>query len=424
MSPRTARLSARTVSAHRPTPIARGDQLAAAPSSHGDRAPRRAEATPLSRAAETRYRIVLGDSCPVCRAASRISFTAERPPMIPVLGCHDAAGCRCRLPAFGEPVFLQPCPAVEEPRRADQDECRGAGSGCGPMLYDDATGAFSAAAFAAFGSAVVTETMRRGRALALIVVSLDVGTADGGGTEPELIEDGGPTTVWLRALADALRRAVRSSDIVARHGPRSLVLIAQNAEESGAMQVAQLVRAAIIERSIVDASARFQTVSQGIAALPQAGTSLTELIRRAEEAVGLAVSQGGNRIRVSGWADERFQLPVESDWTRTEAMPQGKLRKSARRPSSRLPRLIQAYDRGEIEGIVIKPRAGACEACLDAVQGMYPPRAAPSLPLSGCTGSHGCRCTYAAPKVDARRRTRAIQPAPADSAVSSVLEGG
>jgi hypothetical protein len=54
----------------------------------------------VSDAGETRYRIILGDTCPVCRAASRISFTPERPPKIPLAGCQDAEGCRCELPIF------------------------------------------------------------------------------------------------------------------------------------------------------------------------------------------------------------------------------------------------------------------------------------------------------------------------------------
>jgi hypothetical protein len=54
----------------------------------------------VSDAGETRYRIILGDTCPVCRAASRISFVPERPPKIPIVGCRDADGCRCELPIF------------------------------------------------------------------------------------------------------------------------------------------------------------------------------------------------------------------------------------------------------------------------------------------------------------------------------------
>jgi len=49
-----------------------------------------------------RYHIIVGDTCAVCRAASRISFPRERPPQIPVAGCREADGCRCSLPIFAE----------------------------------------------------------------------------------------------------------------------------------------------------------------------------------------------------------------------------------------------------------------------------------------------------------------------------------
>jgi hypothetical protein len=49
-----------------------------------------------------RYHIIVGDTCPVCRAASRISFSRERPPQIPLAGCQEAGGCRCALPIFAE----------------------------------------------------------------------------------------------------------------------------------------------------------------------------------------------------------------------------------------------------------------------------------------------------------------------------------
>src|SRR5690349_18963565 len=58
----------------------------------------------LGPASEHRYRIILGDSCTICRAVSRITFTADRPPRLPVAGCRDAGGCRCSLPVFARDV--------------------------------------------------------------------------------------------------------------------------------------------------------------------------------------------------------------------------------------------------------------------------------------------------------------------------------
>jgi len=52
--------------------------------------------------AARRYHIIVGDTCPVCRGAARISFPRERPPQIPVAGCREPGGCRCSLPIFAE----------------------------------------------------------------------------------------------------------------------------------------------------------------------------------------------------------------------------------------------------------------------------------------------------------------------------------
>jgi hypothetical protein len=57
---------------------------------------------------DRRYHIVLGDTCPVCLAASRISFVRMRPPLIPVAGCRDPDGCMCSLPNFGPAVQSEP----------------------------------------------------------------------------------------------------------------------------------------------------------------------------------------------------------------------------------------------------------------------------------------------------------------------------
>lgn len=76
------------------------------------------------REAEPRYRIVLGDTCPVCRAASRITFTAEHPPQIPIVGCRDPGGCRCALPIFASE--LDETLAAAEPSLSALAPARGA----------------------------------------------------------------------------------------------------------------------------------------------------------------------------------------------------------------------------------------------------------------------------------------------------------
>jgi hypothetical protein len=79
---------------------------------------------------DRRYRIILGDSCTICRAVSRITFTADRPPRLPVAGCRDPGGCRCSMPVFAADVeatvkALSAPPAlrvVDAPRPAPQPQ--------------------------------------------------------------------------------------------------------------------------------------------------------------------------------------------------------------------------------------------------------------------------------------------------------------
>jgi hypothetical protein len=70
----------------------------------GTSGPAPAAAAPGPQGSEQRYRIILGDSCTICRAVSRITFTADRPPRLPVAGCRDPGGCRCSLPVFAGEV--------------------------------------------------------------------------------------------------------------------------------------------------------------------------------------------------------------------------------------------------------------------------------------------------------------------------------
>ena len=65
---------------------------------------------------EQRYRIILGDTCPVCRLVSRITFTPDRTPQIPISGCRERGGCRCSLPIFADELnaaLSAPEPSLE-----------------------------------------------------------------------------------------------------------------------------------------------------------------------------------------------------------------------------------------------------------------------------------------------------------------------
>lgn len=99
---------------------------AAAPPSYGEDPPAALppEGSFVSEQGETRYRIILGDTCPICRAASRISFRSDRPPQMPIAGCRDPDGCHCTLPIFA--ADLDAALAAPEPSLAALAPARGA----------------------------------------------------------------------------------------------------------------------------------------------------------------------------------------------------------------------------------------------------------------------------------------------------------
>lgn len=100
-----------------PLPQHRNDQaFRAAPEAVASPPESAAESSYISEEGERRYRIILGDTCPVCRMVSRISFTSERAPEIPIAGCREQGGCRCSLPIFAEDLkaaLAAPRPSLE-----------------------------------------------------------------------------------------------------------------------------------------------------------------------------------------------------------------------------------------------------------------------------------------------------------------------
>jgi diguanylate cyclase (GGDEF)-like protein len=147
------------------------------------------------------------------------------------------------------------------------------------------------------------EAMRSGLSLSLILVAIDGGEGHSSRTRSTFEQ------AEIRLLAGILRRAIRRSDIVARHGPTSFAVIAQGTESSSAMKLAQRIQAACTRPiNTLDGPMRV-TVSQGIAALPEVGTNLDDLVRCAEEALALACIEEGHAIRVG----QDREAPPESE---------------------------------------------------------------------------------------------------------------
>jgi diguanylate cyclase (GGDEF)-like protein len=89
----------------------------------------------------------------------------------------------------------------------------------------------------------------------------------------------------IQAVANALRKVVRTSDCVARFGGDEFVLILKNADRAGAQIVVNRLHEALAdERLPVDPGVRV-TISAGVAMFGEDGTTSEELLAAADEAM-------------------------------------------------------------------------------------------------------------------------------------------
>lgn len=250
-------------------------------------------------------------------------------------------------------------------------------------ILDESSGAYSWEAFASFATVALAQAKRREGAVSLLIVGSD--------PLPALSIPGGLSleATALLVLASALLRVIRGGDLVGRHGPTTFALLAHDAPAAGAARLAERIHDATPKALSSPRGPLPLTISVGIATMPEAGTTLPELLHQAEEAFQAAVRSGGNGVYLGA---------VDS-----VAPDSGSGLAAVRREE--LARLMQAYERREVEGIVIRTRTGACSVCADAGRDMHRPHLAPlpTLPLNGCTNPRGCRCLYTSPEKDPRR---------------------
>jgi diguanylate cyclase (GGDEF)-like protein len=100
----------------------------------------------------------------------------------------------------------------------------------------------------------------------------------------------------LRAVAECLRRGLRSSDLAFRYGGEELAAILPGCDKEAACRIAENVRAALrsLPRSIE--RPRPLTVSIGVASYPSDGTMPREILDRADSALYVAKSEGRDRV--------------------------------------------------------------------------------------------------------------------------------
>lgn len=122
----------------------------------------------------------------------------------------------------------------------------------------------------------------------------------------------------LRTLVQVSRTCLRTSDVIGRFGGEEFLILLTEADEPGAVRVAERLRTTF-ERTPIDAAgtALGATVSIGVAAREPATPSLAALIAQTEAALLSAKAHGRNRVtRASVLGEE--DLAVAPTLLRTE----------------------------------------------------------------------------------------------------------
>lgn len=140
----------------------------------------------------------------------------------------------------------------------------------------------------------VESATRYNRPLGLLIVDLD---------HFKRVNDRHGHPVGDQVLAEVARRirtSTRLPDIVARYGGEEFVLLLPGTDDSGAVVTAERIRRRLSRLPIVaggqDALRISVTCSVGVAAYPVHGSSVDELLRRADAALYTAKSQGRDRV--------------------------------------------------------------------------------------------------------------------------------
>jgi hypothetical protein len=359
-----------------------------------------------------RFRIVLGDACPICRAVSQLTFTRDRPPQIPIAGCREENGCRCSLPKDSpepvleathsqmeaqpddrecvltecwrsahpesEPVDLEPTsqPAVPQYEQSCMEQHQG-------DQRDQPNNCFPWPMFMKLGVALSTQAVRRGTAQSLLLISLD-----GAGRRPERPQVAEETALSLAKVAE---RVARSSDLMGLRSERCVAVLASDTAKEGAIILGRRIEEAWLSRTkSFDAVSR-NDLAVGIASMPEAGSTFERMLERTEQALRTEIASRRRDV-----VPDCANVEVRSADLCVEAIQGANFPGDAeQRRGEGLEAATLAYQRGESTGVAISAQPNACVACCVAAEHAYVPDNVPILPVIGCTTPEDCQCYYA-----------------------------
>lgn len=111
----------------------------------------------------------------------------------------------------------------------------------------------------------------------------------------------------LRELADVMRRETRLHDMVARFGGEEFSMLMINAGKDAALPILERLRADVeahpFRQRDIQPTGRL-TISAGLAAFPDDGTTYEEILGQADEALYAAKHAGRNQVRLAGEAED------------------------------------------------------------------------------------------------------------------------
>lgn len=161
---------------------------------------------------------------------------------------------------------------------------------------DDKTGLLNAGTWRALAHTELERATRHDQRLAVLMVDLDFfkGVNDRYG---HLVGDQA-----LRAIAEAMRGAVRSTDLVGRFGGEEFVILLAGADRARAIEIGNRIRDRVRSMRFEDPITGGAypdlrlTVSVGAAAFPDTGGDLDELLMKADAALFAAKDAGRDRV--------------------------------------------------------------------------------------------------------------------------------
>jgi diguanylate cyclase (GGDEF)-like protein len=112
--------------------------------------------------------------------------------------------------------------------------------------------------------------------------------------------------IVIKGLGKILERQKRTTDVVARFGGEEFVILCEQTDEAGALQLGERIREELQKTTFhCPMGALNVTCSVGVATFPEAGATWDDLFKAADEA--LYASKRGGRNKVSVWTPPSSQ---------------------------------------------------------------------------------------------------------------------